>query len=438
MKRVALAIALLIMVAGVLVSPAMANTTELKVMIFGGGNGSDWVKQAAEEYAALHPNVTVNVIANPRIEEQLRPLFISGNPPDVVSPGPNFDIWGAITNGEMMPLDQALKSPSFDGTGTWRETFNKALLDIQYQGKTYGIPQIFSTGMVWWYNAKLFRENGWEVPKTWDDLYKLNTQARATGRYLFALQGIYPNYYFGGLYLALVQRIGGTKALEDAFNLVPGAWTSQPFLKAAEETLRMKKAGFFLLGTMALNHTDSQTQFFLGHTLFVMAGTWLEGEMKSVIPKDFELRFLNYPAYPGGKGDPTAIQTSSGWGGGWYVPAKAKHPELAIDFLKYLTSRKVTRNMMRQRGLLSTVKGTQDALVSEASKSVLEAMSQANSTYAWTKVNDTYPKFTSSVWNAYQGLLIGDYTAEEFCKYAESQAEKLRNDDSIVKREFHF
>lgn len=411
---------------------------EINLMMFEGGFGSDWVKRTAEEYEDMNPGVKVNITASPDIATQLQTRFISGDVPDVMNPGSEVDIQGLVNDGEIMALDEYLSQPSYDDENvTWKDSFVPEQFKLQKEGKTYGIPTVFGAGYLWWYDAKLFADNGWEVPKTWDDLEVLKEKAAEKDIAVFALQGQHPGYYFYGLYIPLVQKIGGVQALMDAYNLEEGAWESEAVLEAAKVIASLNTEGYLLDGTLSLSHTDAQTQFFQRNALFTPAGTWLEGEMQDVIPADFELRSINQLGWTGQSDEENnAAQIAQGWGGAFYVPSKAKSPELAVDFLKYLSAKESVQKMM-ERGLASTVKGTEELIESEALASALEVIKNANNkTYASAGINDSYPEFANNLLNQLQGVITGSVTPEEFAKYAEEKAEQLREDSSIEKVEF--
>ena len=420
-------------------SIALAKPVEITVMMFEGGYGSDWVVRSAEAFVKENPNIKINVIASPDIHRQLQPRFLSGNAPDIINPGPNFDILSLIGAGEVAALNQYLDTPSYRGTEKWVDVFTPAQFALQLEGNYYGIPVLFSAGYIWWYDAKLFRDNGWEAPRNWSELYELKEKAGQKGISVFALAGKVPAYTYYGTYLPLVERMGGIQAIEDGFNLVPGAWKSEPYLNAAKELVRMGEEGLFMPKTMGLSHIEAQTQFFQRNALFAMAGTWLEGEMQDVIPADFELTALNQPAWEGGPiEDQLYVPISEGWAGAFYVSESSKNKDAAVAFLKYLTDKESIYRMM-ERGLASTIVGTEDAIESAALRTALAEMDRAaGKSYIPTGMNPVYPEFNTNVINKFQALLLGQVTPEEFVEYAEQKAEELRKDDSIVKQEFSY
>lgn len=407
----------------------------IEVMMFEGGFGSEWVKESAQQYMDENENVEVKVSASPDIHQQLQTRFLSGDVPDLINPGPSFDIQGVISEGMIQDLDKDLQGNAFDSDEKWLDTFEAGQFNLQKDGKTYGIPTIFSPGYIFWYDEKLFEDNGWELPETQEDLYDLKEKAEKEGIAVFAVPGKHPGYYFYGSYMPLVDRIGGKQPILDAFNLKEGAWQSDAFIEAAKETQRMVNEGLFLEGTFGLSHTEAQTLFFQRKALFVTAGSWLEGEMADVIPEDFKLRAINQPAVSSGSGEQLA-PVSTGWGGAWYVPSDGKNQEETVKFLKFLSSKEEVKKMVQSKGLASVVKGTDEAIESEALKSALKVLQDAKGSYAPTAINDSYPELIGNIMNVYQSLVLGEITPEDFAEQAEKFAEQTRNDSNIEKVEF--
>ena len=68
-----------------------------------------------------------------------------------------LNYWSLIRNGEILPLDDYLDGPSWDGDRTWRASFLPGSLDrYEHEGKIYGIPFLYSVYAVW-YNKKHVR-----------------------------------------------------------------------------------------------------------------------------------------------------------------------------------------------------------------------------------------------------------------------------------------
>ena len=85
----------------------------------------------------------------------------------------------------------------------------------------------------WWYDKVLFAQHGWTPPKTWSELLAVGAKIKAAGIAPLTYQGKYPYYMITGFLLPWAISAGGIQALDDAQNLVPGAWKSPAFLQAA-------------------------------------------------------------------------------------------------------------------------------------------------------------------------------------------------------------
>ncbi len=443
MKRLIISMLALILISGCSSSETGSSKNKgekegkvsIEVMMFEGGFGSEWVKESAQQYMDANENVEVKVTASPDIHQQLQTRFLSGDVPDLINPGASFDIQGVIKEDMIEDLDEELQGNAYDSDKKWIDTFEAGQFNLQKEGKTYGIPTIFSPGYIWWYDEKLFEDNGWDLPQTQEDLYKLKEEAEKEGIAVFTVPGKHPGYYFYGSFMPLVERIGGKQPILDAFNLKEGAWQSEAIIEAAKETQRMVKEGLFLEGTFGLSHTEAQTLFFQRKALFVTAGSWLEGEMQDVIPEDFKLRAINQPVVSSGSGEQLA-PVSTGWGGAWYVPSGSENKDETVKFLKFLSSKQEVEKMVKMKGLASVVKGTDEAIESEALKSALKVLQDAKGSYAPTAINDSYPELIGNIMNVYQSLVLEEITPEEFAEQAEKFATQTRKDSNVEKVEF--
>lgn len=72
-------------------------------------------------------------------------------------------------------------------------------------GKTYLMPMFYGPCGLF-YNAGLFKEKGWEVPQTWDEMWALGNKAKEEGIALFT----YPTTgYFDAFFYALLYETMG-------------------------------------------------------------------------------------------------------------------------------------------------------------------------------------------------------------------------------------
>jgi N-acetylglucosamine transport system substrate-binding protein len=402
--------------------------TVVEVAAFQGGYGIDFYEKAAQEYAAKH-GVEVKVWGNPRVWEQLRPRFIGGNPPDLCFPGWGMDHWALVAEGQLEPLDKYLDGPAEEGGRTWRETFEPSILALGRQdGKQWILPFYFNL-QGWWYDPGLFAKHGWTPPTTWDELLELCAKIKAKGIAPLTFQGKYPYYMVEAMLLPWIQSLGGKAAVDAIQNLEPGAWTQPEVLRAVQMIDELNKKGYFMEGSVALSHTESQSAFLNGKAAMIPCGTWLFSEMKDNMPKDAKLEYFLPPVVAGGKGDPTAIIIGIE---PWMVPSAAKQKEHAVGIFKHMTSPTLAKRFVEEKGTLTAIKGSEQAKLPE----VLVKPNQAfrSSKTVWSvEFKYWYPALYTEIQNALTAMLNGQSDPKGFTERCEKEAEKARADTSLVK-----
>ena len=407
------------------VATGTGNGKDLDVVSFQGGFGIEFFQKAAKEYEDKHPGVHINVTGGPRVWEQLRPRFASGKPPALTWPGWGMDYWALIYDNQVLPLNDYLKTPSYDKKGPWVDTFDPSLLKLgEYQGKQYELPYHYNI-MGWWYNPDVFAKHGWTVPKTFSDLLTLAPKIKAAGVAPLTYQGQYPDYTIKGFLFPWVISTGGIKAADDAQSLVPGAWKSPAFLQAAKMIKQLRDAGFFEDGASGLSHTESQTDFLQGKAAMIPCGTWLESEMRKTMPPGAKMGFMLPPIADAGK-DPSAIMIGIE---PWIVPTAGPNHDLAIDFYKYMTSLDKAKEFITECGTLTAIKGSDQVKLPTVLEEPARLFRESKTVYS-IQFDTWYSTLGTESKNAMAALLNGTATPEEFVDRLEAAAEKVRQDKS--------
>ncbi len=406
-----------------------AQSGTLNVMVFEGGYGKDFYVKAAAEYDKEHPGLKTTVTGDPRIDEQLKPLFIKGTPPDLTFPGWRFDHWGAVAEGQVMQLDDALAEPAYNSKTPWKDTFEPSLLKLgQSEGKTYVLPYFFSV-LGWWYDPDLFKENNWTPPKTYEELLALCAKIKAKGIAPITYQGQYPDYMIAGMLEPWIISVGGMDKFDAIQNLEPGAWKDPSVVKAASMIKELKDMGYFENGASALSHTQSQTDFLVRKAAMIPCGTWLYSEMIKSMPKGRHIEFMLPPVPADGKGDPSAIMIKIE---PWLVPTKAKNSKDAIGLFKYMTSLEKAEQFVTEKGTLMAIKGSDQVDLPPYLKSAATDFKSSKAVWA-AQWKDWYPELYKNIGNLVTQLLNGDVTPDQFADQAEAAAEKTRQDPDVTK-----
>jgi raffinose/stachyose/melibiose transport system permease protein len=397
---------------------------ELRIATDERGVLSGWFKNgAAREHGIVghKPNpVHVNMYLDPRITDKVRVRLLEGTFFEISNAFINW--WPLIKNGDVLALNDALAKPNWEGDSTWRDSFLPGSLD-QYRdkdGKIYGVPQAYYA-YVFWYNKKIFREHKWKTPRTWNELFDLCAEMKKQKIAPVAFQGRYPGYA-QPIYDAAYLHLAGMKRWEEKSDLVPGTINSEEGIEAINIVRRLQTE-CFEQGAMGMSHTESQQGFFLGRTAMIACGAWLKSEMLGKIPDGFELGAFNLPTVENDKADPTAVQVRVE---PYFVMSKSKHPEVAVDFLRFQSCRQMSGAFARMQDLPSAVKGANEGNLSKDLDDLVKIVNTAKTTYG-TIPGEGYPEMAQVYRDEMYKALVGPGTPKEVAENFEQLAQSVRN-----------
>ncbi len=313
-------------------------------------------------------------MAIPRIHDKVRVRILERSFPEVTNARLNY--WALIRNGDLLPLDEFLDQPSWEGDRTWRESFLPGTLSqYTHEGKTYGVPLMASAYAVW-YNRDLFEEHGWQPARTWDEFFDLCERIKAAGEWPLAFQGRYPGYVQSVIDHAYY-HLAGPQRYDDQKNLLPGSFDNPEFAEALSIAQRIA-LNYFQPGALGMSHTESQLEFFLGHTAMIFCGSWLKSEMLGKIPDGFRLGSFNLPVAHSGKADPSAVYGGSGY---YFVMKGSDNPLAGVEFLRFMTSRRMAGRFCRMRDIPVSVAGVSEENLSEDMADLAAMLKNAAVTY---------------------------------------------------------
>lgn len=258
---------------------------DLEIQYFVGGYGDGWWKEVIGEFKKKYPDVNIKESAGSQINEQMKPRWIQGNPPDVVY------IDGAGSNETQMVLDDQLMditdwvkdAKNVDGEPL---TSNLIAPPQDYSGKNYTIPLVFGSWGTF-YDETLFTEKGWDVPKDWDSFLATSEKIKADGVYPYIHTGKYPYYIVGGLLnTGFVSENGDNpQILKDQEAAKEGSFKNDAVANTLKKIVDMRDKGYFDNASFGMSHTDSQMLFLQHKDAMIPNGLWLENEMKKMFQK---------------------------------------------------------------------------------------------------------------------------------------------------------
>ncbi|MFF6887993.1 ABC transporter substrate-binding protein [Streptomyces sp. NPDC012421] len=171
-----------------------------------------------------------------------------------------------------------------------------------YGGKLLALPYEYNIEG-FFYNKKLFQENGIAVPGTWDELLAAADKLNAKGIQPFSASGA-QGWPLTRLISGYLYRSLGPDAL-DRVDAGGAKLTDPPYVKAAEEVAALGKKGYFGKGVGSIDYDTAMNQFLTGKSGMFYMGSWALANIAD--PKQNKVGaenvgFMPFPAVKGGKG----------------------------------------------------------------------------------------------------------------------------------------
>lgn len=363
-------------------------------------------QNVADEFEALHPNVTIEITVqeNEAFKSTLQTNLQAGDPPDL------FQSWGG--GGLAEQVEAGFVQDITDASASWIDNLSGAgnsLFNID--GVQYGAP--FNLGAVgFFYNTALFEEAGIAAPPaTWEELL--------TDVELLQDAGITPISVAAGdkwpamfwwAYLAV--RIAGADGVAQA--VADGSWDAEPFVQAGEELKRLIDMDPFQPGFLAApwDGADGSASTMNGRdTAMLLMGQWAPGTIRSNSADgtgiDDVIGWFPFPVVEGGAGVATDV---FGGGDGFVVGINA--PAETVDFLEYISSLDVANRLGEDGGTLPVVKGSEGSVTDPQMVAVVECL--AAGTYMQLYLDQvTPPDVGAAINDAVQELFAGVSTPEQ-------------------------
>ncbi|MFC5402194.1 ABC transporter substrate-binding protein [Cohnella soli] len=331
---------------------AVKLSGDFEIQYFVGGYGDKWWKKVIADFKAANPDLNVIESGGPKINDQMKPRWIGGNPPDFVY------IDGAGLNDRQMVEDGQLEDLT-EWMKTAKNIDGDLISDIlaqppqQYDGKIYNIPLVLNSWGVFW-NKALFKEKGWTEPTDFPSFLESSAKIKEAGVTPFIHTGKYPYYINGSiLYPAIVSANNNDyKILQDMAANKVEAFQSPAVLTALNKIVELRDKGFIDKASIQINHTDSQMLFLQNKDAFIPNGLWLPNEMSKDVPQGFDFGFI--PSVTQDAGGKVVANTSTATVA---IAKNGKNKEAAKAFLQYIFSKAQASQWAELSGAPSNIKG---------------------------------------------------------------------------------
>jgi N-acetylglucosamine transport system substrate-binding protein len=412
----------------------VADSSSVDAVIFDGGYGTDYVAFAATLMEKNFPGSSVKVSATTEIAQELQPRFVGGDPPDLIDNSGENAIGFTTILDQLEDLSDVLDADNLEGTPI-RDTLFGGVEEPGTFGDKFAALNYVMTVYAVWYSASLFKENGWEPPKTWDEALDLGAKAKAKGKYLF-LWGKEAATYYQTLAIASAIKEGGDEVRLALENLEEDCWSLPAVQDVFTAMGKIIDAGYMKPGGAGTQFTTAQAQWSNNQdALLYPSGSWIENEMKDQTKPGFEMTGFPEMTVTADSAMPyTAMHSAAGEP--FVIPSQGKNVAGGKELLRTMLSKEAATNFAKTKLAPTIVKDTvpPDCFGSTALVSQSKMLTDAGSDVFTWKFVDLYGMNVDQlvVWNSF---LAGDASVAELTSRLQEITDKVREDDSIKKIE---
>lgn len=400
-----------------------SGTTEKKIsgeiqyssMFKEGEPQASWLKDVA---AAFEKETGVKVkltLVGRDVLTKEKSRILMKTPPDIIDQD-GSELAAALWNKETIvtPLNDLFQEQGPEGQTRLMDIFQKNLIKLyEKEGNLYFFPYEFITSG-FFYDRKMFADNGIQVPKTWNEFIAMGEALKAKGIAPLSLDGninFYNAYYY---YWALERVMGPGKLKEAAMDATGAAWDNPGYLQAAGLVSELSKTSknFFQKGYEGSNYPAAQADWALGKSGAVLCGTWIPSETKKQAKEGFDYGFFPFPEVDGGKGKITDVEA---YLIGCAIPIGASNPEAAKAFLKYMINKENSKKLVEVSENISARKDIDVPDILSDVKPVLSSAQSFHMSYDGA-MSDAPEWFANVFYPLDNKLVFGEISAEEFIK----------------------
>ena len=306
------------------------------------GIGKDATELLLREFAQKFPNITVEPrgVPSPDLTAKVQAEVVAGNAPDLVQIVFS-DLDFAVRDLRAKPLDRIVAPDELKAyQGGEHPLHPRGLKLTELDGKTYGVPYVFSTPVLF-YNADLFRKAGLDPdrpPRTWAEVKQYGQQIKAkTGSTAVTIACLGT---FDWCYQGLVLSNGGRVLSPDRTKLT---FAEPAAVEAVAMWQDLVKAGVHAATTLG-----ASDGFQAGKVAMELQTSALQSRYLTAAKGNWELRAAAMPSF----GDKVAAPTNSGSALVILSEDPAKQ-RAAWELMRFLTSERGYTVIQSQIGYLT-------------------------------------------------------------------------------------
>jgi raffinose/stachyose/melibiose transport system substrate-binding protein len=329
--------------------------------------------EVARAYEAAHPGVKVEMqfLENEAYKAKLPTILQSKDRPHVIYSWAGGVLKTQIEAGVLEDITDQVKGYSDTITPA-------ALAAFTQNGRVYGLPIALSqVGFL--YNKELLAKANVDAAKikTWDDLLGAVKALKAAGVTPIVVGGAdkWPLHFY---WTHLAVRSGGRAAFDAALRGDNGGFEGETFQKSGALFKQLVDLQPFQNGFLGFKNPQAVGYFGDGKAAMTLAISTVYHLQRALAADkvglgEDKIGWFDFPAVPGGKGEPT---DTLGGITGWLITKGA--PKEATDFLKFFISKDVQTKLAAGNFLIPVVKGAEVGLNNTFMKQIADNLAKSN------------------------------------------------------------
>ncbi|MGK9431585.1 ABC transporter substrate-binding protein [Bacillus atrophaeus] len=371
-----------------------------------------YFEEVVKEFEKEHPDIHIQTeaVLNDSYKDKIKVMLGTSSPPDV------FFSWSDEFAAKFIRGNKALDLSSYYKNDTeWSsQLVGTQIKPFTYEEKEYGVPWQMDAKS-FFYNKDIFEKLNLKPPSTWEELIEVSKKLKANGYTPISFGTKAPwtiSHYIG----TLNQRMVDEKTRERDYDAKTGEFTDEGYVKALEKLKELMP--YFNEHVNSIDHEYARQQFKSGKSAMMYAET---AEIKLVDPVNLGL--FSFPDITGQKGSSNSL---TGAPEGFMISSKTKHPKEAMEFLQFLTSKKMGEKLVKDVGKYSAVQGTATEENSTATqREAVQQIIDADSMVSWFDM-DVDVEIADVYLSSVQQMLGGDMTPAEVMKSVQKAAKQVR------------
>ena len=399
----------------------------LNVICLNLGYGRDWIDDLVKVWEEQNPGYKVNLTAESDANAVIQKhLYSKGNIDDLYIG--NSKAWKTYAlKDKLLPLDDLLEE-QVDGVKLVDKINDEYDKSIYYNGHTYRLPWTSGVPGIY-YNAKMFEENQWQVPTTYEELLTLCETINAaevgvgqggkTTAYVkpFCFTGENMDYFDYAVFTWWAQ-LAGKEAVDNYLKYESAATfsNSNPAFVALGQALQMwynvfGNKDYYVNGSMGWSNHLAQQSFYNGYAAMMVNCDWLYNETLKYTDdgkfKDsFSLKIMDTPVATNAVD--SKISYIVGEDQYFAIPATTIKPNLAKSFIKLMVSDQGIKTFAEKaHGTLAYKATTEIQTQDEYTNSLISYMSHAEKRFTnWSNS----PLFLNNVIDVWTENALAPYT----------------------------